>query len=105
MLSFSVAFTLLSGGFLHALIPHVHEHTGGELGLWGALHASLRHEDKKVFSMHVSTDFSAVFGSFVLALIMLHSRYSVRVAREFAQEHDSVHEAVRRGIMQYRRFG
>ncbi len=84
---------LVSGTAVHAITPHEHSH--GAEAVWSSLHDSLRHEDKK--SLPLFYAFSIL--GFVALVVVRSSRAA------FAPVYlgDSF-EALRRGIVQYRRF-
>ena len=98
MIGAILAFSLISGGLMHALIPHDHgghHHVGETSSIWSSLHAALRHEDKQtlpIFNMLT-----------VVALILVVRQLSLR--REIDTHVDSLMEFLRRGIVPYRRFG
>lgn len=94
-LSLSVAFTLLSGNLLHALIPHEHGPNGSETISWGTLHAALQHGDKKV----PLVPFIPV-GVAILAPLLWYTPLQKRTV--FI---DALHEYLMRGIAPYRKFG
>lgn len=96
-----IATALLSGGALHIAIPHDHGgHTHAEESpQWSALHASLRHEDKKDLLLL----WLIALGMFALAPQRLLVRFEV--LDQAMPGIPFLLEELRRGIALYRRFG
>ena len=98
MIGIMLACTLLSGGLVHALVPHSHgDDHRGEAPIWIDLHGSLLHDAKKFLAI---VDESLLL--FVIALIVIRAR---RAPLAFATVLDPiVGEPLRRGIHAHRAF-
>lgn len=101
-LALAIAFAILSGGTMHAVVPHDHGHSHeGDTVIWQELHAALRHSEKYI--LPTGTFMLVVFGLF-LAVARLYSYPIDRLGSITAR--DPVRGALlRRGIISYRRFG
>lgn len=106
-----LAMFVISGGFMHAALPHDHgngdEHTGGagETIIWQMFHGALQHNDKKALFTAVEPLILVVLS--VIALSMLNIVGSILYSRDFADPrvHDSARmSALRRGVFRYRVF-
>lgn len=100
-----LAVGLSTGVLVHAAFPHEHgESSGGVASIWQALHAALRHEDKKTFFAAADAlplSFSGIDVS--IALELLIAVFLILYAKR--KPVDAMLRALRRGIVPYRKFG
>ena len=112
VLALLLVVAVMSGGLLHALIPHSHgngdEHSGGagESIIWQIFHSALQHNDKKALFTLIEPLVLTVLA--VITAHILNAVGSILYTRDFSDPrvHDgSRMSALRRGVFRYRVFG
>lgn len=104
-----IAVMVISGGLLHAAIPHNDGDNHGtqpESAIWQSLHSALKHDDKK--ALYIALEVFELIILTTLSLLALSTRFNARWRAVLARaiHHDSSRgEPLRRGIFRYRAFG
>ncbi len=96
----AVILSITSGGFLHSIIPHDHS---GAPTMWETFHAGLRHEEGSPADMPAT-----LYLSSALSVLLLSGAIRVFFLNDFERRafaRDGSSNALRRGIVAYRRFG
>ncbi len=94
VLGVAIMLALLTGGFVHAVVPHDDgdDHHTATGVVWGSLHAAIQHEDKQVAAL------PAMFFLAILSVLFVELCFvSFRLI--------PARDELRRGIAAYRRFG